>query len=83
MHDVTDQPIVLERKLRGLADCSQQTLPSGIPGAMAKGEKSRKVHGETRNSKKVEKENRTASATTVYFAPYDSLNTGLKVHVHT
>ena len=49
MHDVTDQPIVLERKLRGLADCSQQALPSGIPGAMAKGEKSRKVHGETRN----------------------------------
>lgn len=70
MHYVADDPVVPKRIFRGFTDRSQKALSSGIPGAA----------GREKNQESARRwENETSWF--VYFALYDSLNTGLKTHV--
>lgn len=79
-----------KRKLRGLADCSQQTLSSGISGATEQTEKNQRELSAKREESEGEIEGkrekiaraRRCGNNSVYFALYDSLNTGLKARAH-
>lgn len=75
MHYVADDPVVPKRIFRGFADRSQKALSSGIPGA-----KGREKNQESASRPATRREHETESWP-VYFALYDSLNTGLKAHV--